>query len=97
MTDIDIKWLARLSRIKFSDEELKRMQGDMVSIMELMDSLKSLPAPDDADFGNAAALKELRADEVRESYPPELLVSQSAGRKTEFGEGENFFTIPKIY
>jgi hypothetical protein len=65
--------------------------------MELMDSLKKLPVPADADDGAAASLDMLRADVAADSYPSELLVSQSAGRDSEPNDGENFFTIPKIY
>jgi len=43
---VEIEKLASLSRLKLSDEEIVRMQGDMTSILAYVDKLKTVTGKD---------------------------------------------------
>ncbi|MDR3293560.1 MAG: aspartyl/glutamyl-tRNA amidotransferase subunit C [Clostridiales bacterium] len=75
--DIKIEWLASLSKIKFSAEEIEKMSADMRSIMALMDSLSAVNPVSDETAAEYARLSDLRPDEVKPSFDPKLLTSQS--------------------
>ncbi|MDR3263024.1 MAG: hypothetical protein LBT30_01810 [Clostridiales bacterium] len=89
-SDISIKWLGNLSKIKFDDDGLKKMAADMQSIMTLMDSLLLVEPVEFEDGTEFCGLDALRADTVRDSFDPELLVSQAKDSK------DGCFVIPKI-
>ncbi|MDR2090482.1 MAG: aspartyl/glutamyl-tRNA amidotransferase subunit C [Clostridiales bacterium] len=86
----DISRLGELSKIKFDEAELKKMGGDMESIMALMDSLLAVEPVDFEGGDEYAALDSLREDEVKESFDPALLVSQSKDA------ADDCFVIPKV-
>ena len=86
---INIIQIAELAKIHFSDDELERMENDMRSIVELMDSIKDveLPAHEDEQVLHME-LGDLREDTVGESMPWEVIVSQSP-------DGSNF-VLPRV-
>jgi aspartyl/glutamyl-tRNA(Asn/Gln) amidotransferase C subunit len=87
--DIRISRLAELSRIDFSPEELEELEGDMQSIIALMDSLRNVELPEgETDYGGETTLPLLREDEAMESLPAALLTKSSP-------EGGDF-RIPRI-
>ncbi len=42
----DVKKLARLSRLSLTDEEVKRLEGEMDSIIAYVDIVQKIPTPD---------------------------------------------------
>jgi aspartyl/glutamyl-tRNA(Asn/Gln) amidotransferase C subunit len=88
---IKIKQLASLSRITFSGEESEKIEKDMLSIVELMDTLKHADILYVDDNTECAALSELIADEPIDGISAEVLVSQSA---SDCGDGK--MCIPKV-
>ena len=60
--------LAELSKINFTDEELKLMAKDMVDIIGLMDKVKEFDDNKEKLRDDVCRYEELRKDEVKESF-----------------------------
>jgi len=88
---INIKQLAKLSRITFNEEESDRIRKDMTAIVELMDTLKNADIPELDERANCTTLNELRPDLPIEGLSAEVLISQSA-----YNSGEGKLRIPKV-
>jgi len=48
MTDVDIRALARLARLEISDDEVAKLEKDIPSILEFVDTIQKLDVPADA-------------------------------------------------
>lgn len=86
----NINWLANLSKIDFSEDELKKMELDMQSIIHLMDSIKEIDLPTVEVFEQSTTLSETRIDTVKQSIPTEILTSQTNS------DDKGCFSIPII-
>ena len=85
-----ITHLAELSKIKFTDEELKSMAADMTEIVDLMDKIKEFEAGNIEEKAFACEYKLLRKDEVKKSLDKED-VFKNAKNVEKSG-----FAVPKI-
>lgn len=82
--------LADLSKIAFTDEELEKMTADMTDIIQLMDKVKEFD-PNTATYAlDAAAYKDLRKDEAKESFETEKIIKNAENVKN------NSFVVPKV-
>ncbi|MDR1563410.1 MAG: aspartyl/glutamyl-tRNA amidotransferase subunit C [Oscillospiraceae bacterium] len=88
MKENNLERLAELAKIEFLPEELARMENDMTSIIELMDSLRDVELNEAFGEDEVLRLAMLREDASLKSMETVLLVSQSP-------EGADF-SIPKI-
>lgn len=75
----EIKTLARLARLEFSDEEIKKFAPEFEEIIAFADTINSEVAGDTESIREVSARtvewKDLREDEVKESLPNEKITS----------------------
>lgn len=91
MFDIELtRHLAELSKIEFTDEELKKMTADMTDITELMDKVCELDTSVKPYALEAVNYGDLRTDEHSPSYPTEKIVENAGNVKN------NSFVVPKV-
>lgn len=82
--------LAELSKLKFSDEELRRITEEMDEIVALMDTVADFSATGDGFVNDAVDFENLRPDEVKPSFPREEIL---ANGKENNGTA---FVVPKV-
>ncbi len=89
--DMDtIKHLCTLSRLKYSDEDLRRVMGEMTDILRLMDTVGDFKLVyDDTRDGNSVALTELREDTAQPSSPREQILANAKS-------SDGCFIVPKV-
>lgn len=89
--DMDtIKHLCTLSRLKYSDEDLRRVMGEMTDILRLMDTVGDFKLVyDDTRDGNSVALTELREDTAQPSAPSEQILANAKS-------SDGCFIVPKV-
>lgn len=63
-----VQYLAKLSKLSFSDEELQSMANDMTSIIEVMDTVKEMDVKYDAMKNQNVYINDLRP-EIKDDYP----------------------------
>lgn len=63
-----VQYLAKLSKLTFSDEELKSMADDMTSIIEVMDTVKEMDVSYNAMKNQNVYINDLRP-EIKDDYP----------------------------
>jgi aspartyl-tRNA(Asn)/glutamyl-tRNA(Gln) amidotransferase subunit C len=67
--------VARLARLKLSDEELERMPGELSTILGHIEKINELDLDDVEPTSHVVELENvLRADEPRESWPRERIL-----------------------
>ncbi len=89
-TKEQISQLAELSKIKFTNEELKSMADDMTDIVALMDKIKSFKEENIEEKAFVCEYKFLRKDEVKKSLDKEDVLKNSKNVE------KSGFVIPKI-
>jgi aspartyl-tRNA(Asn)/glutamyl-tRNA(Gln) amidotransferase subunit C len=81
--------VARLARLRLTDEEVERMTGDMTTILDHIEKISELDLDDVAPTSHVVALENvLRADEPRPSLPREVALENAPDTD---GEG---FRVP---
>lgn len=89
--DLDmVGYLAKLSKLNYSEEELAKVAKDMTSIINIMDTIKDIDIKYDpfADNKNIY-LNDLREDISAESFPTEKILANALN-------SENSFVVPKV-
>lgn len=84
------KHLARLSKIKFTDDELNKMTDDMTDIIALMDKVCEFKNPVNPYTLDAVDYNNLRKDTHLDSCPPEDITRNAKNVKN------NSFVVPKV-
>lgn len=84
------KHLAELSKIEFTDEELKQMTEDMTNIIAIMDKVCEFDTSKKAYALDAVDYNDLRDDKFRDSYPTGEIVRNAKNSKN------NSFVVPKV-
>ena len=85
-----VKYLAKLAKLSFTDEELEKAVADMTDIIDLMDTIKDIDVVYDAYKDNHNVyLADLRKDEAMPSLPTEKLLANAVNQ-------ENCFVVPKV-
>ena len=70
--------VARLARLRLSDEEVERMVGELSGILEHVDRIANLDLEGVEPTSHVVALENvLRADEPRPSWPREVMLAQA--------------------
>ena len=83
-----VKYLAKLGKLSFTDEELEQAVKDMTSIIEIMDTIKEIDITyDPLKDNHNVYLKDLRKDEAKPSLPTEKLLQNAVS-------SENCFVVP---
>ncbi len=85
-----VKYLAQLSKLKFSEKELEEVAKQMTGIISLMDKVKEIDISYDPLLDNKNIyLNDLRKDEKKESMPTEKILSNAVN-------SNNCFVVPKV-
>jgi aspartyl-tRNA(Asn)/glutamyl-tRNA(Gln) amidotransferase subunit C len=85
-----ISYLSKLSKLQFSDDEIKTVADDMTHIMDIMDTIKEIDVTYDALADNKNVyLNDLREDKSAPSMPTELILKNATN-------SENCFVVPKV-
>ena len=85
-----VKYLAELSKLEYSDNELAATAEQMTDIIDLMDTVKEIDITyDDLKANHDVYLNDLRKDEVIESMPTAKVLSNAVNTN-------NCFVVPKV-
>ena len=85
-----VKYLAELSKLEYSDKELAATAEQMTDIIDLMDTVKEIDITyDDLKDNHDVYLNDLRKDEVIESMPTSMVLSNAVNTN-------NCFVVPKV-
>jgi aspartyl-tRNA(Asn)/glutamyl-tRNA(Gln) amidotransferase subunit C len=94
MPDIEkgtVEYLAKLSRILLTEEEITRMKTELGTILSYVSQLNEVETDMTGETFNVLGLKDIRRnDEVKPSLPKEDVLKN--GPETSRG----FFRVPKI-
>jgi aspartyl-tRNA(Asn)/glutamyl-tRNA(Gln) amidotransferase subunit C len=90
LTIDDIKHLADLSALKFSDEELESFLPEFNNILDMINQIENFEVNGEYVFDNIVDITELREDEVKPSMSQEkALINAPKQRK-------GCFNVPKV-
>jgi len=88
----EVYQVARLARLKITEEEAERLMAQLNRILTYMDKLNELDTTGIEPMAHALALTNaFRADEVKPSLPPEEALDNAPRRQGEF------FAVPKVF
>jgi len=85
----EIKHLAELSKLKFSDEELENFSKEFESLVELANTVKNSEITGEKNI-NIMDMNDLREDQPKESTPVEVLL-----RNAPMANKDSFI-VPRI-
>ena len=71
----EIEQLAILAKLSFSDQEIEQLTRDMDEIINFANQVNSFPYDKEETLDTRVKLVELRDDEIKESYPSEVVTS----------------------
>ncbi len=93
-SNIDIKSIARLSKLKLTDTEAEALKDDLNEIIFFANSIESFSLSKETDSDDLLSKTEhysnLRSDNVCASFEREELLKNSASRTTEY------IRVPKV-
>ena len=90
LTIEELKHLADLSALKFSEEELEAFLPDFNNILTMINEIDKIDVDGEYVFDNIIDISELREDEVKESMPQEkALINAPKQRK-------GCFNVPRV-
>lgn len=85
-----VKYLSKLGKLNFTDEELEKAAKDMTSIIEIMDTIKEIDITYEPIKDNHNVyLKGLREDVAMDSFPTEKILQNAVN-------SERCFVVPKV-
>ncbi len=85
-----VKYLSKLGKLNFTDEELEKAAKDMTSIIEIMDTIKEIDITYEPIKDNHNVyLNGLREDAAMDSFPTEKILQNAVN-------SESCFVVPKV-
>ncbi|MDE6595980.1 MAG: Asp-tRNA(Asn)/Glu-tRNA(Gln) amidotransferase subunit GatC [Oscillospiraceae bacterium] len=85
-----VKYLSKLGKLNFTDEELEKVAKDMTSIIEIMDTIKEIDITYEPIKDNHNVyLNGLREDISADSFPTEKILQNAVN-------SESCFVVPKV-
>ncbi len=85
-----VRYLSKLAKLDFTDEELEQAVGDMTSIIGIMDTIKDIDITYDPYKDNHNVyLEDLRKDEPMPSLPTDKLLQNAVNQ-------DGCFVVPKV-
>ena len=92
VTKQDVEKIAKLAKLKFSEEEKEKLQGEMNQVLEYIDTLNEIP-----DLDKVEPLENINNTEnvFREDISENTLTREDA-LKNAPEKTENFFKVPKV-
>ncbi len=85
----EIKHLAELSKLEFSDDELIEFSKDFEKLIRLADTIKNANVEGNRKL-NIMELADLRDDTPKESYPADVLLKNAPEKS------KGYFVVPRI-
>jgi len=87
----EVEYVAKLARLKLSDEEKTLFTQQLDSILLYIDKLNELDTANIPPTSHVLPLENvMRADEVKPSYPPEEVLAIAPERE------DTFFAVPRV-
>ncbi len=91
MKSIDLKHVARLARLYFKDEELKKFESQVEGILKFVDQLKEVDIKGVEPTTHPLSLSNVfREDKPQPSLPTEEFMKRAPGSRGRF------FEVPKV-
>ncbi len=91
VTKQDVEHIAKLARLKFTEDELQNLTKDMNKILSYMDKLNELNTDDVEPLSNPIANENVfREDKIKESIPTEEALKNAPDRT------DVHFRVPKV-
>ena len=85
-----IEHLCSLSKLSYDETGMEKVMGEMSSIIDLMDEIKSFDlAYDDTKDGNEIRFADTREDVPEESFPTEKLLANAKNT-------DGCYVVPKV-
>ena len=85
-----IEHLCSLSKLSYDEAGMEKVMGEMSSIIDLMDEIKSFDlAYDDTKDGNEIRFADTREDVPEESFPTEKLLANAENT-------DGCYVVPKV-
>lgn len=85
-----IEHLCGLSKLSYDEEGMEKVMGEMSSIIDLMDEIKSFDLEyDDTKDGNEIRFADTREDVPEESFPTEKLLANAENT-------DGCYVVPKV-
>ena len=85
----EIKHLAELSKLEFTDEELESFDFEFEKLIELADIIKNANRDGERKL-NMIDMNELREDNPKSGYSSEILLENAPDKK------KGYFVVPRI-
>ena len=76
-----IEHLQYLSKLKFSEEEKAKFEGEFENLLGFIDEIKSVELPSELEKATPISLSDLRADEPRESMERDEVLKNAPKQK----------------
>lgn len=87
----EVEYVAKLARLKLSDEEKTLFTQQLDSILLYIDKLNELDTANIPPTSHVLPLENvMRADEVKPSYPPDEVLAIAPERE------DTFFAVPRV-
>ena len=87
----DVQYIARLAKLRLSEQELPQMTQQLNKILEYMDQLNELDTEDVQPLAHPLQMGNVFREDVRQpSLKPEQALSNAPERKG------NYFSVPKV-
>ncbi|AEH44405.1 glutamyl-tRNA(Gln) amidotransferase, C subunit [Thermodesulfatator indicus DSM 15286] len=91
ITKEEVKHVAHLARLEFSEEELETFSEQLADILNYVAKLNELDTKDVEPTYHALKLTNVfREDEVKESFPTDEILKNAPEREN------GFFVVPKV-
>jgi len=88
----DVEHIAKLAKLKFTDAEKEKLQGELNNILDYIDTLNEIP-----DLDKVEPLENINNTEnvFREDVTEKCLTKEEA-LKNAPAKTDNFFKVPKV-
>lgn len=90
ITSQDIKHLAELSALEFSEEKVEGFKTELNDILRFVDQIASAKIEGVSTDNRAIPVAYLREDEPKESSPSEILLKNAPKQR------KGYFNVPKV-
>jgi aspartyl-tRNA(Asn)/glutamyl-tRNA(Gln) amidotransferase subunit C len=87
----DVEHIAELAKLKFTDSEKEKLQGELNKVLEYIDKLNEL------DLTNVEPLENINESEnVFREDEAKICLTKEEALKNAPSKTENFFKVPKV-
>ncbi len=90
LTIDELRHLADLSALKFSEEELKAFLPDFNNTLDMINQIEGFEVDDEYVFDNIVSISELREDEVKDSMSQEKALLNAPKQR------KGCFNVPRV-